>query len=570
MENQKYTNRDAFIMAHKQQNSNSKLDEKPTPPDTQQPSTENATLEPEMELLESDKRLSECMLWEIGEKFYDTIGIDAWNTIPFYPTCNAYIGRTYAEMILSFLLDYLKDIDKNHPVYIIEMAAGSGGLCFYVTKELLKRKAHFSVLNDVHFIYVATDFAEKNVKSWEANPKFKPFIEQNVLDFAVFRPEDESELFLRRQQKRLTAHEIKNPIITLANYFFDTIRHDLFRIDAGEFYEGRVNFYRELNESNRHSLANLNDLKKTEHFHSASTNYYQNPKWNEILHQYQNMFQNASILFPMSAMKCIDRLLQLSNKKLVLISSDKGFTWSDYMENHWEQHYSIDGSFSFMVNFHAIGLYFTNQGGLFYSTADRNVCLSTVMGIFIEGVDYNQFANSNYYFKEKVDNENPINSLYYVQDLMHNAKTEKPETLFNAYMSLLHLTNNDPIVFYFIGNPIYTMFKDLTFSQRHALHESMNKVFDNFFTIGHNFNTLSWLGMLYYALDCYDQCLATFEQSINVFGADSSSLYYIAACNEVLGNYERSLDYYQKTLTLDPDCPLTQSGIDRMSKALRS
>jgi len=149
-----------------------------------------------VELVDVDKRLSESILWKLQEKFYATAGIEAWQKIPFYPTSNAFIGEVYAELILAFLLDYHSRLEMNEPLYIVELATGTGTFSFYLLKELLAKKAYFSGLKDLKLRYVMTDFAEKIVSEWEGKEQLAEFRDSGVLDFAIFRPEDQSSLSL--------------------------------------------------------------------------------------------------------------------------------------------------------------------------------------------------------------------------------------------------------------------------------------------------------------------------------------------------------------------------------------
>ncbi len=521
-----------------------------------------------VQILEENKKLSECLLWQMQEDFYNNAGIEAWNQVPFYPTCNAFIGRTYAEMILAFLLDVKDQLNPDEPIYIVEMACGTGGLSFYLVKDLLKRIAHYPSLASLRWVYVMTDFTENNVSAWEKNPKLLPFVEKGVMDFGVFRPEDQREVYLRQSKVTLSRETVKNPIISVANYFFDTIRHDLFRIADKKLLEGRVSFHRELVEGqdSEQTPPTFGDLRKTESFSPVSADYYDDPKLNAILKYYMNAFDNASVLFPISSFKCLSNLQYMSNDRLVLISSDKGFTQAEYMQDHWDQNFAVHGSFSFMVNYHSIGLFFEQQEGTFWSTKERTGCLATVMGIMMPGMDQSRFENSGYYFLERVDNENPINNLYFCQDLLHvvSPQPRQKDAIFKASLSLLKLSNYDPIAFYFMGNNLYSAITELDWSQRESLYHAACVVKDNFYYIRRDFNTLYWVAKMFYGLDRFEECRQTFLESIELFGVDDQALYYIAACNEVLGDSETALLYYRKTLELDPNCELTKSGIQRM------
>lgn len=94
--------------------------------------TQAGTPDADYVVVDQEKRLSESIIWRMLENFYDTASISAWNQIPFYPTSNPFIAEAYAELIVSFLKDYRAHFDRNEPVYIIEMASGSGCFSFYL------------------------------------------------------------------------------------------------------------------------------------------------------------------------------------------------------------------------------------------------------------------------------------------------------------------------------------------------------------------------------------------------------------------------------------------------------
>ena len=68
---------------------------------------------------------------------------------------------------------------------------------------------------------------------------------------------------------------------------------------------------------------------------------------------------SAFVLFPTAALRLLERMRQLSNGRLLLLSSDKGYSCPDSFRGIGDPHIAIHKSFSVMVNFHAIRLWAT-------------------------------------------------------------------------------------------------------------------------------------------------------------------------------------------------------------------
>src|ERR1700746_3326715 len=146
-------------------------------------------------LLEGDKRLSECLLWQAQRNYFERSGLDAWRTatVPHYITSNPRLASSYAETVLGYLRDAHANqwLDPTQPVYIVELGSGSGrfGFLFLRTfSDLLRR----SSLPPVSFCYVMTDVAERNLEFVRSHQALQSFIEQGVLDFALFDVEQGS------------------------------------------------------------------------------------------------------------------------------------------------------------------------------------------------------------------------------------------------------------------------------------------------------------------------------------------------------------------------------------------
>src|SRR5580692_7095229 len=90
-------------------------------------------------VIEQHKKFSESALWRMQREYFDQEGINAWvNQVPFYITSNPYIEKTYAELVISYICDWVRKHpeSRKHPFYIMELDTGSGRFSYYVLKIL--------------------------------------------------------------------------------------------------------------------------------------------------------------------------------------------------------------------------------------------------------------------------------------------------------------------------------------------------------------------------------------------------------------------------------------------------
>jgi len=125
--------------------------------------------------IEQDVRFSESILWKLQRQYYDLRGPQAWasGAVPSYVTTNPYIAHVYAHIVLAYLRDAAASLDRERPIYIVELAAGSGRFAYLFLKAFHALKNASSV-RALDVRYVMTDFTRANVRAWAAQPAFKP------------------------------------------------------------------------------------------------------------------------------------------------------------------------------------------------------------------------------------------------------------------------------------------------------------------------------------------------------------------------------------------------------------
>jgi len=207
-----------------------------------------------------------------------------------------------------------------------------------------------------------TDFAEKNLEAFRRHPSLARFVEAGVLDFALFDAERPGPLRLQCSGETLAPGSLRNPPVILANYFFDGIPNDIFSVKSGELLETRVTLTSAQPEPDLLDPDLLARLTMSFEHHPGAPDY-EDPDANAILEEYRERLAEATFLFPCAALRCMRYLSELSAGRLLLLSADKGYDREATLAAQAGPGITLHGSFSVMVNYHAIARYFLRRGG---------------------------------------------------------------------------------------------------------------------------------------------------------------------------------------------------------------
>lgn len=540
---------------------------------------DNIVLQPVQPVLEPEKtpvssslgekcRLSESMIWQMMRDYYATQGMNAWHSnVPNFITSSTYIAEAYAEMVLAFLEGYYDHLDVNEPLYIVELATGSGRFSHLFLRELERKLACFSRFQALKIRYVMTDFADSNVSFWMNHDKLRPFVESGRLDFGVYNSVVSNRIDLINSQECLAPDTLKNPLIAIANYFFDSIPMDVFRVESKVLKEGLVSLERNMEGVEPDSPPHISQIKTEFHYQDLySANYYPEAKLNAILNHYRHTIKDGTILFPMTAFDAIRNLQAMSNNRLVLLSSDKSYTSVQEMIRYDKHEFAVhDGAFSYMVNYDAIGRYFTNDGGRFFYTEGKSLNIQTVCCIEMEQPDCD-FERLHYLFKEKFNRTNTMNSL------CNTLPDMEPQDAVNKMYYLLgqiRLHQEEPQVLSILGQQAADIVQNCLGSQQEDLLALMQNTLNNYYYYPGESNLPFWLSQLYYSMMKYSEALACLDLTIRYFG-EHEALFYLKGLNyEKLERWQEAKVYYEKAIARNPDTQEAHEALVALKKRLK-
>lgn len=518
-------------------------------------------------IVEEGKPLSESMLWKLQTDFFSNQGPEAWikGIVPQYITTNPYIANQYAKTVFGYFRDYAarEDMDKETTIYIMELAAGVGRF----TYTFLKRFLHMienSSLKGMKFKYIVTDFAERNIEYWQNHSFLKPYFESGVLDCATFDISKDEEVRLRNSGEVLSKGDLKNPLILIANYTFDSLPQDTFYVNKGELYEGLITITKpeeKADPDDKSILAGLDYYYTDKRIQGES--YYEDKRFNDVLLYYKEHLEDTAFYMPIIGLRCLSRLRELFNDDLILISADKGYKNIEAMNKNYHPFLSKHGCISMTVNFHALELYFNSLGGKaihsIYEHENVNVSL------FMSSKRGNELIETSMAYNEVIETIGPDDFYIIKKGIMPLSKSLTTREL----LTFLRFTVWDSRTFMECYNLLLERISTEENFPIDELVDAIHRVWEYYFPIGEEGDLAYCFGSIlgYFGYD--NDALGFFEASLEFYGEHAETYYEIALCYYNLQEIQTALECTERSLALDPDFEESKKLKDIIEERLR-
>jgi hypothetical protein len=449
------------------------------------------------------------------------------------------IATSYARVVSGFLRDCagasspLGPPDAKAPLYILEIAAGSGQFGFLFLKKLMALHRELPVLANLPFrwVYLMTDLVPANVEAWRSRDVFKPFLDAGVVDFATFDLERDQQIALVHSGETLSADTLRNPLALIANYVFDTTAQDAFWVTEGELQEGLVTTMSSRQEEAAPDPEMLDRVTTRYERRAVGNEYYEDEAMNRVLDCYRTRLGNTSFLFPIGALKGIRNLMHLAGGRLLLLSGDKGYTHEDELITRGDPYMTRHAAaFSMMVNYHAIGLYFRERGGLALHSASRDKRLK--VSAFLMGAPDSAFAETRSAFHEAAA----------------GIRKELPAPSLDVLLALIKVGEWDPYLIYHFAGPLADHAKTASGPARRELVQALQQAWDHFYPMDKDLPFE--LGRIYASLDRPLEALRFYLESVKRYKDHPVTLFNAGLCLYSLHRPREALTLMERALEL--------------------
>ncbi|MFD0677790.1 MULTISPECIES: tetratricopeptide repeat protein [unclassified Paenibacillus] len=493
-------------------------------------------------------RFSEAPIWELQRFYYEEQGINAWQSeeVPQYITNNPIMALAYAEIIFGFLQDRARLGHTSAPVTILELGAGSGRLAFHILKELCELRDYAGIPLPP-FRYILSDLAVKNISYWEQHTSLLPYVQQGVLDFAQFDAVQDTELNLTQSKSVIRPGDLEQPLLVIANYFFDSIPQELLYVDEGKIYECDISLQFPDGPADLSASDKLGKVIPEYHYRRAESYEQQSYPYNDVIELYKQKLEDSHILFPGIGLACLERLSELSQHGFLLLTADKG----DHRIENWEYaeppkliHH---GSFSLEANYHAIQYLFEQKGAQTLFTTHHYSNLN--VGCILMLQDPASYANSRLAYRRFVDRFGP--------DDFFSMKQWFDMHLDQMELSQLHsfwkLGSYDAQLFIQSAKRITLLLPTANEKDLNDIRNGIQRMWDSYYPMEEKHNLALDCGMLLFQMDLYEDALVFYERALKETEAEAEVLYNMAICCYEVGIYDSSRDYAHKALAMEPE-----------------
>jgi len=503
-----------------------------------------------MYVLESAVPLARSMVWQLQRTFYADQGIAAWSQsgVPQSITTSPIIARAYARIVFGFLRDMHRSLDPDEPVYIVELGAGSGRFAYRFLKA-------FTALRDdtpdIHqrITYVMTDASSSVVDYWRDNPRLQPFVAAGELDYGHFDLLELPPLELLNAHVTLDVNRVRNPVVVLGNYIFDSIPQDAFTIKDSQLVANLVTVSASTPALDLRALDAKVRVAVTfaEAPQPTDADAEPDPVLREILRSYRDHIGDTTVLIPRAAMACIRYFKELARDRLLLVTSDYGITREDELRGHEPIGFSVGGGFWLPVNFHALGEFARGLGGYGRHPRNRPIRLTTSMLLFGPESD-TTFTETELAYSDVIEHNGPD-----ALSLLTRAVGEHAVPLdFDALLALLRTTGWDSD---YVLRCIPALLEGLPTAEDRLRQEMLRGIqlaWEQYYPIGESDDLPFGLGVLSFNLACHADALEFFEVSLREYGDHPRTTLNVALCLYHLRRLPQTLSMLDRTLELDP------------------
>lgn len=472
----------------------------------------------------SHERFSQACLWARQRDYFRQAGVEAWRSgqVPHYITSTAGAADVYAAAIAAYWQAALAagDVDPQQPLYVLELGAGCGRFTYLLHKALRERLARGPALR---WCCVASDIVEANLDFIASHPRLRAEVEAGRLDTAVWDAEAGGALRLRHQD--LAVGAAANPVVVVANYVFDGLRHDLFGFDGGTLYEGRVAVREDLLDYLWQPVASADWLPVA---------------WQSLLARYAGRLSGVSMLLPSGALRCMDHVGRLAPAGYLLLSADKGACTEQQLRLEPGPGFAFHGSFSLPVNYHALSAMLRQEGAWTCSGRHREDGL--VHFAALRCAQPGAYEDCSARIAQALDDLDPDDHFTLkkaVEGVAHQLSAQQ-------LLALLRLARHDARVLAFMIDALLAQAGAITGDARRLWQQALERCWANFFPLGEDDGFEQRFAAVAMALGHWGLARDALRLARALYGEDPAALHGLARCELATGRPEEALAWLEQ------------------------
>ncbi|WP_158658112.1 tetratricopeptide repeat protein [Agarilytica rhodophyticola] len=378
------------------------------------------------------------------------------------------------------------------------------------------------------------------------------YIKGRFVDFSCFDVENDKQITLELSGHKLGDSKCCNPIMATANYLFDSLRHDIFKVEHGEIYAALTQLSTsedniKVDSSEGVKVHQLDKIKVDFSYKKITNHYYDNKEFNDLLSSYSTQLKDEHFIFPIGGLHCLENLKTISNGRYFTIAADKGNCEIHEIAYSRAPSFSLHGNcFSMQVNFHALTHYSAMSDGDYIIQKAQTGLSSVVM---LSGLEFSDFVETRHAIDNYLHRYSPATLFKLYAYIRDSIEVCTPDT----FLALMNLTDWDSHIFNKYIEVLLEKLPSCSLNTIHAIHEGIPKITENFYHMPGTIDTFVGIVLFYQELGEYEEALAYYDLSIEYYGNADHISYNQGLCYYYSDNYQLAYEKFEQALALNPN-----------------
>lgn len=193
---------------------------------------------------------------------------------------------------------------------------------------------------------------------------------------------------------------------------------------------------------------------------------------------------------------------------------------------------AVHGSFSLMVNYHALGQWFLHRGGAFLYTSHLHSSLNIVACIL--GTPPGGTLETALAFDEAIERMGPDDFF----DLKKSVERDYAALTLEQILAWLRLSGWDSNILLGCFPALMNLAGPAPDLLRHEIYRTVHEVWRAYFPIREAWDLAFHLGVLLCEVQCFEDALELFRRSLALYGPNPATVFNMGLCHFHLGDLE--------------------------------
>ncbi len=455
------------------------------------------------------------------------------------------LALAYAECIVGAWQDALEagTLNLDQPLVVLELLAANGRFASFVLSAL-RRLTSDTPFADADWLYLISDPRPARLSACWNHPRLWCWFEAGKLDTVPFDPACDRHLDIASRQLVFGPRSLANPLTVIANGVFSALPQALYHAHFGTCHDAfariAVSDERQFNPDGADSVLSV---------HYEWREQAGEPRFRELLAHYVEELDSTPIVFPETALDCLERLSVLSRRGLCVLLADRGFHTMQRLREQSEPEFGTPGRFFLPVNGHVLARYAASSGGAArQAQLDDSSLLYSVLSIGpYGGPGRRGHAAFERNFAERTPDA--------LRALRFQLRERAPALLPVQLLSHLRLSTWDSRVLADCLPALLQMPLNLTAAERLHWIDALSRVWDGYFPVGEDVEFAVNVARFAMRLSAWGLAVRCFS-SLSACALHTAAIQYdLALCHYSVENIDEALRAAHRASALDPDNP---------------